>query len=114
LLGVLWISGQMPAGLYPQKLLAATSVPVALAGLALAGAGTSVCAPTLIGLAGRAVPDRAGAATGTVITLSYLGFVLGPAAVGGVAALTGLRTALAGVAAVALLGAAGARALPRG
>jgi MFS family permease len=91
----------------------AGTVPLALAGLAVAGLGASVCAPTLIGLAGRAAPDRAGAATGTVITLSYLGFVVGPAAVGGVAALTGLRTALAAVAGTALLVAAGARALPR-
>ena len=43
LLGVLWISGQMPPGLYPQKLLAATSIPVALAGLI----GLAICFPTL-------------------------------------------------------------------
>jgi uncharacterized protein len=43
LLGVLWISGQMPAGIYPQKLLAVTGVPVAVAGLI----GLALCVPTL-------------------------------------------------------------------
>jgi len=43
LLGVLWISGQMPAGIYPQKLLAITGVPVAVAGLI----GLALCVPTL-------------------------------------------------------------------
>lgn len=43
LLGVLWVSGQAPAGLYPQKLLALTSLPVATAGLI----GLALCIPTL-------------------------------------------------------------------
>jgi uncharacterized protein len=43
LLGVLWISGQMPTGVYSQKLLAVTSVPVALAGLI----GLALCVPPL-------------------------------------------------------------------
>lgn len=60
-----------------------------------------MCAPTLIGLAGRADPDVRGAATGTVITIAYLGFVLGPAAVGLVAGATTLPIALTGVALVA-------------
>jgi len=65
------------------------------------GLGTSVCAPTLITLAGRTTLDAHGDATGTVITLAYLGFVLGPAAVGLVAGATTLPTALLGVAIVA-------------
>ena len=40
---VLWISGQMPADVYPQKLLAVTGVSVALAGMA----GLALCFPTL-------------------------------------------------------------------
>jgi predicted MFS family arabinose efflux permease len=79
----------------------APSAPVAIAGIALAGAGTSVCAPTLIAVAAGTAPDRPGAATSTVITLSYLGFVLGPAAVGLLAQLTTLPTALTAVAAAA-------------
>lgn len=72
-----------------------------LAGIAIAGAGTSVCAPTLIALAAHSAPGRPGAATGTVITVAYLGFVVGPAAVGLAAGATTLPTALVGVAAVA-------------
>jgi hypothetical protein len=72
-----------------------------LAGIAVAGLGTSLCAPILIGLAGRARPDAQGAATGTVITLAYLGFVFGPAVIGLAAGASTLPTALVGVAAVA-------------
>ena len=43
LLVVLWISDQMPAGVYPRKLLAVTGMPVALAGLL----GLTLCFPTL-------------------------------------------------------------------
>ena len=92
--------------------LAPTSA-VALAGIALAGAGTSVCAPTLIGLAGRlARPGERGSAVSAVITLAYFGFVVGPAAVGLVAGATSLPAALAGVGVVAALLAACARFAP--
>jgi len=43
LLGAVWISGQMPPGLYPQELLGITSIPVAMAGLV----GLALCVPTL-------------------------------------------------------------------
>lgn len=79
----------------------AASLPAAVTGIAIAGLGTSVCAPTLIVVAGRTAPHRPGDATSTVLTLSYLGFVLGPAAVGLLAQATTLRTALAAVAAAA-------------
>jgi hypothetical protein len=91
----------------------AGSVPVALAGIAVAGLGTSVCAPTLLGLAGRLVaPDQRGSAVSAVTTLAYTGFLIGPAAVGLVAGATSLSVALAGVAAVAALLAALARFAP--
>jgi MFS family permease len=91
----------------------APSVPIAIAGIALAGLGTSVCAPTLIGLAGRVTPHRPGAATSTVITLSYLGFVLSPAAVGLVAQATTLRIALTAIAVAAASLALASRTLTR-
>ncbi len=82
----------------------AGSVPVALAGIAVAGLGTSVCAPTLLGLAGRLVgPDQRGSAVSAVTTLAYTGFLLGPAAVGLVAGATSLSAALACVAGIAAL-----------
>jgi predicted MFS family arabinose efflux permease len=86
---------------------------VALVGIAVAGLGTSVCAPTLLGLAGRlAAPEQRASAVSAVTTLAYAGFLVGPAAVGMVAGAASLPTALAGVAAVAVVLAAGARFAP--
>jgi predicted MFS family arabinose efflux permease len=82
----------------------AATVPVALIGIVVAGAGISVCAPTLISLAGAASPSgERGAAVSTVTTIAYLDFVLGPATVGGVAGLADLRIALGVVACLAVL-----------
>jgi predicted MFS family arabinose efflux permease len=81
----------------------APGVPLGVAGILLAGAGTSVCAPTIISLAGAAArPEQRGAAVSTVTTIAYLGFLVGPPVVGGVAALTSLRASLTAVAALAL------------
>ena len=85
-------------------LLAATAATVAIgvAGILIAGLGTSVCAPTLISMAGAAAPARLrGAAVATVTTIAYLGFLLGPAAVGGLATATDLPTSLTAVAGLA-------------
>jgi predicted MFS family arabinose efflux permease len=93
----------------------AGGVGVALLGIAIAGAGTSVCAPTLISLAGRtAAPEQRAAAVSVVTTIAYLGFVVGPAVVGLLAGATDLRIALAGVAGVAALLALAARLTPVG
>jgi MFS family permease len=86
-------------------LVAATApnTAVALAGIALAGLGTSVCAPVLIGLAGRhAGPEARASAVSIVTTIAYLGFLVGPAAVGLAADAVSLRAALAAVAGLAL------------
>ncbi len=86
---------------------------VALVGIAVAGAGTSVCAPTLIGLAGRlAAPGERASAVSAVTTIAYSGFLVGPAMVGLAAGATSLPVALAGVAALAAVLAVGARAAP--
>jgi MFS family permease len=91
----------------------ASSSGLALVGIAVAGLGISICAPTLIAMAGRiSTPERHGSAVSVVTTVAYLGFLLGPAAVGLVANATSLRTALAGVAGVALLLAALVRRAP--
>jgi MFS family permease len=77
---------------------------LALVGVGLAGLGTSVCAPTLFSLAGRSArPENRASAVSAVTTLAYLGFVLGPAAVGLAAEATSLRAALAGVAFLAVV-----------
>src|ERR671930_2082771 len=77
---------------------------VALAGVALAGGGISICAPILFSLAGRGADEAVrGAAVSVVTTIAYLGFLVGPAAVGLLADATTLRTSLACGGAVALL-----------
>ncbi|NHC44194.1 MFS transporter [Motilibacter aurantiacus] len=82
----------------------APTAPVALAGIALAGTGTSVCMPTLVSVAGAwAGDDRQASATSSVAATAYLGFLVGPAVVGLVAGAASLRAALVGVAALAAL-----------
>jgi predicted MFS family arabinose efflux permease len=82
----------------------AGSIPAALGGLAVAGLGTAVCAPTILGVAGRwARAGRRASAIATVTTLAYVGFLVGPAAVGLLSAATDLRGALVAVAGVAVL-----------
>jgi MFS family permease len=82
----------------------AGSALIALVGILVAGAGCAVCAPTIISIVGRAAKPRERATlVGSLTTLMYLGFLVGPAVVGGVAQLTNLRASLGSVAAVALL-----------
>jgi MFS family permease len=88
---VVAVAGTVAAALVPWA-------PLVLAGIAVAGLGTAACAPSLLSLAGRSVPLRsAGAAVGTVTTVGYLGFVVAPAMIGGLARATTLPTALAAV-----------------
>lgn len=76
-------------------LVAAPSPLPAVAGLALAGAGTSVLAPVLYTAVGaRAAAGRQGADLAVVSALGYGGFVAGPPLVGVVSAATDLPTAL--------------------
>ncbi|WP_432950943.1 MFS transporter [Kribbella sp. CA-253562] len=91
------------------SLLAATAGNpwVALVGIGIAGLGTSVCAPTIISMAGAwAGPEGRAGAISTVTTIAYLGFLLGPAAVGAASSVWSLPAALAGVAVLAVVVAA--------
>jgi MFS family permease len=82
----------------------APTVPVALVGMVVAGAGCAVCAPTIVSIAGRAAaPHERATVVGSLTTLMYLGFLVGPAAVGGLAELSTLRISLGSVAALAFL-----------
>jgi MFS family permease len=86
---------------------------LALVGIGIAGLGTAVCAPTLFSLAGRSArPEHRASAVSSVTTLAYLGFVVGPAAVGLAAQVTSLRAALAGVALLAAFLALASRFAP--
>jgi MFS family permease len=76
-------------------LAAAPSPVVGLIGLFVAGAGTSILAPTLFSAVGaRSSPGREGAALGAVSTLGYAGFLVGPPVVGVISAATSLPIAL--------------------
>lgn len=76
----------------------APNAPVGLAALVLAGAGTSVLAPTLFSAIGaRSAPGREGADLSTATALGYVGFLAGPPLVGAVSAATSLPTALGGL-----------------
>ncbi|WP_214324282.1 MFS transporter [Nonomuraea sediminis] len=86
---------------------------VCLAGVAIAGLGTGVCAPTIIGVAGSGVPAaQRGATVSTVMTIAYLGFAAGPALVGLIADRLGLREALTAMAGAAAILAVAAAAMP--
>ncbi|MBA3844070.1 MAG: MFS transporter [Actinobacteria bacterium] len=65
----------------------APSAPVAIVGLAMGGAGVALYAPIVFGAGAR----RGAAAVATVTTLGYVGLLIGPALVGGVAQLSSLR-----------------------
>jgi MFS family permease len=73
--------------------------PVALVGLAIGGAGVSLNAPIIFGLAGRR-PDAA-TAVATVTTLGYLGLLVGPPLVGLVAQVSSLRVSFVVLASIA-------------
>jgi hypothetical protein len=89
--------------------LLAGSVPIALIGFALVGAGLAAAFPVLISAAGRTPGVPTGTAIAAVATAGYTGFLVGPPAIGLVSsAFGGLQAGLAVVAlvgvAVALLG----------
>jgi MFS family permease len=73
--------------------------PVALVGLGIGGAGVSLNAPIIFGIAGRR-PDAA-TAVATVTTIGYLGLLVGPPLVGLVAQASSLRVSFVVLAAIA-------------
>lgn len=81
----------------------AQHVPVAVAAFFIGGAGISIAAPSLFGAGGRnAIPEERGRAVATVTTIGYLGFLVGPPLVGGVAEAVGLRASFAALALIAV------------
>ena len=69
------------------------TVPI-LAGLLVVGLSLAAVAPITFSLAGDEAGDRLGEASAVVTTIGYGGFLIGPAMVGGLAEVTGLRLAL--------------------
>jgi MFS family permease len=68
---------------------------VAVIGFGLIGAGLSCIFPVVLSAATRTPGMSAGTAIAGVCTIGYLGFLIGPPAIGGLAELVGLPTALA-------------------
>jgi hypothetical protein len=84
---------------------------IALLGLAAFGAGMGPVVPTVFSAAGNVRIGSEGAVLSPVLTLSYLGAIVGPAAIGLAADHTGLRAALFIPVGLALAIAAGARSV---
>jgi MFS family permease len=81
----------------------APNVPTAIAAFFVGGAGISIAAPALFGAGGRlATPEERGRAVATVTTIGYLGFLVGPPVVGGIAGAIGLRAAFGTLALLAV------------
>jgi MFS family permease len=81
----------------------APNAPAAIAAFFVGGAGISIAAPALFGAGGRTASEQErGTAIATVTTLGYLGFLVGPPLVGGVAEAIGLRAAFAALALLAV------------
>jgi predicted MFS family arabinose efflux permease len=100
----LLVGGALVSALGTAVGAAGGNAPIALAGIVIAGAGCSVLAPTIISVAGRAArPQERATIVGSVTTLMYLGFLVGPAAVGGLAQLETLPLSLGAVAGLALV-----------
>lgn len=101
---LLLVGGSLVAATGTMIVAYSESVWVALVGFAVAATGTSVLFPTLLSVATKDVPEaQRGRATSAVGTIAYLGFLLGPAYVGLLASTTNLRTAMVGVAILALV-----------
>jgi MFS family permease len=66
-----------------------------IAGFACLGAGLSGIAPQVFTAAGDREPARAGRALSLVVSIGYLGFLLGPLLIGSVSTVVGLPKALA-------------------
>jgi len=94
--------GAGAAALGTATLATAPTAVMAAVGLVLAAGGISMCWPLLLARAGGG-RTQAGAVVGAVTAVGYLGLVIGPAIVGWVAEVVGLRAALGFLAVAALV-----------
>ena len=75
----------------------------AIAGFALLGVGLAPVVPIAFSAAGNTGLGPTGVILGRVVTMGYLGSIVGPILIGGVAHVTGLRAALVLLVALALV-----------
>ena len=90
---VLTVAGVLASAAMAAVVLASTPA-VAAAGLLVVGFALAPVVPTALSIAGRSAPGRSATAVSLVTTVGYSAFVLGPPAVGALAGVTSLRTAL--------------------
>lgn len=90
--GTLVAAGTLALAAMPLA-LATESAAVVLTGLFLVAIGLSAVFPIAVSLAGAA-GGGSGRAAASVMTIGYAGFLVGPAMIGGIAAVTSLRAAL--------------------
>src|SRR5690606_25387623 len=74
--------------------VASHSVPLAMLALALAGLGVAGIFPTVMSAAAGRLPDYSRELTTVVMTVTYIAFMITPPAIGWLAELSSLRTAL--------------------
>lgn len=73
----------------------AVALPVALVGFACVGLGLSNIYPCMISVAARGIPaEQRQDAVASVSSIGYFGFLLGPAAIGGLSGALGIRDSL--------------------
>ncbi|HET7322904.1 MAG TPA: MFS transporter, partial [Halococcus sp.] len=77
--------------------LATTIAPVILVGVFVVGLSMAVVAPVGFSLAGDLAPERTGEASSVVTFVGWSAFIIGPAVIGGLTELLGLRLALSTV-----------------
>lgn len=79
--------------------------PLILTGFLIAGLALAAVVPIVFSLAGDIAPKQAGQVISVITILGYIGFLLGPSLIGGLADLLGLRFALLalGVAGIAVV-----------
>lgn len=73
--------------------LAFSSPPLAIAGFTLLGAGLASSIPQIFAAGGRADPERPGSGLAKVVGMGYAGMTAGPAVIGALATVIGLRLA---------------------
>jgi MFS family permease len=93
--------------------LVAHSAGWALPGFALAGAGFSSIIPLVFAAGGRASSTGEGVGVAAVSGLGYLGFLVGPPAIGGIAEVTSLRFGLLVIVALSAMAALLVRVVER-
>jgi hypothetical protein len=106
-------AGSLVAALGLLTALCAFSATGSLPGFALAGAGFSVIIPLVFGSGGRVEGISPGAGIATVTGIGYVGFIVGPPAIGFASQLVTLRYALGIVVACCLISAVLAKSVER-